>query len=351
MATNELTYFSNGDVGSVRYEISQLDQNSKLFAIQFKHFSKQSRIVQNLSISNALIALSNDCTIKCIDINTLKVNCELKGHDNIVTDVIFSHTNPYIIWSSSLDGTIRNWDLRTATPGNIIFQSLQGEAFQSIGININDDIISAGCDSIEIDSEVRSNLYLWDTRMGSIYKIFEDTFADSIDNCIFSPISPNILLTSSIDGLIYTLDIRENEENVCLYVLNPESSVNNLAFFGDDYQFIFCGQSDGAVSLWDTETGNQVRKYPKLTVSSTGNVGTILESYYDVMSKELYTICCDDNGNIRLLNLFSDGRVYLYANLADGHKSHVTAVHWNMTHNSIISTGEDGMMLLWKPKL
>ncbi|KTW25647.1 hypothetical protein T552_03507 [Pneumocystis carinii B80] len=61
--------------------------------------------------SSDLLAIAcDDFCIRVIDIETTKVVRELWGHTNRITDLVFSYDGRWII-SSSLDSTIRTWDL------------------------------------------------------------------------------------------------------------------------------------------------------------------------------------------------------------------------------------------------
>ncbi|CAG8442794.1 7967_t:CDS:10 [Ambispora gerdemannii] len=60
--------------------------------------------------SNLLAIASDDFTIRVIDVDTRKIVRAFSGHRNRITDLTFSHDGRWII-SSSLDSTIRTWDL------------------------------------------------------------------------------------------------------------------------------------------------------------------------------------------------------------------------------------------------
>ncbi|CCJ29734.1 unnamed protein product [Pneumocystis jirovecii] len=62
------------------------------------------------SSSDLLAIVSDDLCIRVIDIETKKIVRELWGHTNRITDLVFSHDARWLI-SSSLDSTIRTWDL------------------------------------------------------------------------------------------------------------------------------------------------------------------------------------------------------------------------------------------------
>ncbi|KAG5440145.1 hypothetical protein PCANB_001714 [Pneumocystis canis] len=61
-------------------------------------------------ISDLLAIVCDDLSIRIIDIETAKIVRELWGHTNRITDLVFSYDGKWII-SSSIDSTIRTWDL------------------------------------------------------------------------------------------------------------------------------------------------------------------------------------------------------------------------------------------------
>ncbi|CAG8455276.1 13892_t:CDS:10 [Ambispora leptoticha] len=74
------------------------------------YISSPVTILKYQTESNLLATASDDLTIRVIDVDTRKIVRAFSGHRNRITDLTFSQDGRWII-SSSLDSTIRTWDL------------------------------------------------------------------------------------------------------------------------------------------------------------------------------------------------------------------------------------------------
>ena len=78
------------------YELAEqrlFSDNSLIFPLKFKQSLNS---VDNFS--NVLLTASNENTVKCIDANTLVLVGELTGHTDIVMDVEFAKTSPFVVF-------------------------------------------------------------------------------------------------------------------------------------------------------------------------------------------------------------------------------------------------------------
>jgi WD40 repeat protein len=58
-------------------------------------------------------ASSSTNAIKIYDFNTQALVSQCVGHSETITEIVFSPTEPFVLYSSSMDGTIGTWDVRT----------------------------------------------------------------------------------------------------------------------------------------------------------------------------------------------------------------------------------------------
>jgi len=63
---------------------------------------------------DGIVASTSDHVIKAYSLSSSQLNhvCDLRGHGGSITDVAFT-VSPSMLHSSSVDGTIKGWDLRT----------------------------------------------------------------------------------------------------------------------------------------------------------------------------------------------------------------------------------------------
>ncbi|CAO3594707.1 unnamed protein product [Absidia cylindrospora] len=70
--------------------------------------------IRYLRDNDLLAVVCDDLGIRVIDVETYKIVREFWGHQNRITDIAFSPDGRWLI-SSSMDATVRTWDLPTAT--------------------------------------------------------------------------------------------------------------------------------------------------------------------------------------------------------------------------------------------
>eukprot|EP00800_Vazella_pourtalesii_P018582 TRINITY_DN6039_c0_g4_i1.p1 TRINITY_DN6039_c0_g4~~TRINITY_DN6039_c0_g4_i1.p1 ORF type:complete len:367 (-),score=63.84 TRINITY_DN6039_c0_g4_i1:242-1297(-) len=326
------------------YELAEqrlFSDNSLIFPLKFKQSLNS---VDNFS--NVLLTASNENTVKCIDANTLVLVGELTGHTDIVMDVEFAKTSPFVVWSCGLDGTVRSWDLRTNL-NEITFQSLEEDKLLSVSLSLDDQLVCGGGESLNQDEEeVKANMYIWDVKMKDYFQVYNEVFAESIDHVVFHPNNKPLLLAGCRDGLVYLFDVRENENNACLYVLNAEAGITQVDFFDHKHNNIYCLTDEGTIFLWESNEGNELCKFAK---SKLGN--DVIDCFYDERSEKLIAAVGNEKGDIEMVILNENGKKTPWFSLQNGHQAGVRALCWNFVSEKIITSCEDGMVALWIPKI
>ena len=317
---------------------------SEIFPLKFKQ--------SHISINNAtsvLLTISKENTLRCIDVNTLVMLGELVGHTDIVMDVEFAKTSPFTVWSCGLDGTVRCWDLRTNL-NEITFQALEEDKLLSVSLSLDDQLVCGGSESVNQDDEeeVKANMYIWDVKMKDYYQVYNEVFAESIDHVVFHPSNKPLLLAGCRDGLVYLFDVREKENNACMYVLNAEAGVSQIDFFSPELN-IYCLTDEGNVLLWESNEGNELCKYPKSKLGKESD--DVIDCFYDQRSEKLIAAVGNEKGDIEMVILNENGKSTPWFSLLHGHEAGVRAICWNFVSEKIITSCEDGMVALWKPKV
>ena len=355
MATNLVdTVMSPLNCVSASYGLTEqrlFCENNKTFPLRFKQsLLSYDALNFDSKFSNILLTTSAENTLRYIDANTLLVLGELTGHNGVVTDVTFAKTSPFIAWSCGLDGSVLSWDLRT-NKNEISFQSMDGDKLLSISASLNDEFVCTGAECVEQDEdEVKANLYVWDVKMKDYYQVYTDVFAESIDHCVFHPSTRHLLLTASRDGLVYLCDVREKENEACQYVLNTESGISQIAFYNSKKDSIYCVTDEGAIFLWESQEGNEICKFPNISLPGKSPCD-VIDCFFDERSEKLIAAVGSDKGNIDLVVLSEDGSQTPWLCLYGGHQATVRAICWNSTNERIITSCEDGMVSMWRPKI
>ncbi|TPX50362.1 hypothetical protein SeLEV6574_g00940 [Synchytrium endobioticum] len=105
--------------------------------------------------SNLLALASDDLSIRVIDVETTKVVREYVGHRNQITGLCFAPDGRWIV-SSSLDGTIRTWDVVSGSMIDVM-KLEDGNVATSIGFSPTGDFLA----SVHAD---KVGIYLWSNR-------------------------------------------------------------------------------------------------------------------------------------------------------------------------------------------
>merc|ERR1712013_385597 len=100
-------------------------------------------------------ALSGTNEIKIYSQDTFCCQCSLTGHEGRVTAVKFDRLSPSRVWSSSLDGSLRCWDLGDAKSlqGGTVFSQNDLVGYSALDINCDGTILAAGTEIIETDEK------------------------------------------------------------------------------------------------------------------------------------------------------------------------------------------------------
>jgi len=87
-------------------------------------------------IDKALVACSTSKNvINFYNIETNNLISRLNGHTNTISDIIWTQYQPDLLFSCSLDNTVRGWDLRTNTCPFVYNGDEKSEAFYSVDFN------------------------------------------------------------------------------------------------------------------------------------------------------------------------------------------------------------------------
>ncbi|KAG8228957.1 hypothetical protein J437_LFUL007708 [Ladona fulva] len=154
------------------------------------------------------------------------------GHDKSITGLRFSPKNPFLFYSSSLDATIKLWDLREKDKNVAEFKGCWKDdeggtaelAISAFDICNIDRLLVGGTECYVDDTF----LLFWDIRapgskpMGGYW----ESHTQDITQVKFHPSKPDLLASGSMDGLINIYDIRQScEDDALTTSLNTDSTV------------------------------------------------------------------------------------------------------------------------------
>ncbi|CAI0440439.1 unnamed protein product [Linum tenue] len=206
------------------------------------------QIVPKEDWTSMAVSLSTNA-IKLYSPVTAQYQGECRGHSGSINDISFSvSSTPHVLHSCSSDGTIRAWDTRTFQQVSCITAGPSQEVFSFSFGGSNDNLLAAGC---------KSQILFWDWRNKRQVACLEDSHVDDVTQVHFIPGRQDKLVSASVDGLmcIFNTGGSINDEDELDSVLNVETSIGKVGFFGDKFQKIWCLTHIESLSVWDWEEG------------------------------------------------------------------------------------------------
>ncbi|RYP77860.1 hypothetical protein DL771_000957 [Monosporascus sp. 5C6A] len=187
--------------------------------------------------SKLLASGSSDDTVRLWDTATGQLRQTFEGHQNDVTSVAFSHDSK-LLASGSDDNTVRVWDTATGQ----LRQTLEGHqnAVNSIAFSHDSKLLASGSD----DNTVR----IWDTATGQLQQTFGGQ--PYINSIAFSHDS-KLLASGSNDKTVRLWDTVTGQLR---QTLEGHEDVIYSVVFSHDSKLLASGSVDKTVRLWDTAT-------------------------------------------------------------------------------------------------
>ena len=266
---------------------------------------------------------------------------------------------PHLFQTSSADGFVRTWDLRTQ------------KAVESFASQNQRPIYSCSCDGTRVAGGAEEQLVLWDRRTRKTMAVFRDTHALDIVQLHFNHKHKDFLVSASEDGNLAVFDFSSviDEEDSFVGALSINTSVARLGFFGTDDENLWC--SSGTESLhwwgWKESCDPTISDTAGVTAESTTardllRIGTdpsdyIIRCYYDDSESTMYCISGSKEGAVAVYPchafqtsiVFGSHPAEVLLPGAKGHKDVVrdAIVIPHPSGHALVSGGEDGRLCLW----
>lgn len=300
-------------------------------------------------------AISDSHTIKVYDQDTFCSAVTLEGHSDTITNIMFDKNEKDFLWSSSMDGTLRLWDISAGGSGKEVFKSEQG--ITCFDINSTGKLLSL---ALEQDSD-SLDVVIHFMDIGDVNAIssldvlatFDDVHSDDVTKVLFHPQKEKVLFTASMDGLVSVLDLYLSssfDEDICLLrTLNVETSISNFGFFGPSNEFIFVLTHIETLQLWDFNDAElilgltDVRK--KIT-DSPYTIDYIIDCVYHETSQRLFLVGGTNSGTVNLFHVNLE-TLEPVQSLSCGHSEVVRCLIQNEKKDALFSGAEDGMICGW----
>ena len=253
------------------------------------------------------------------NINSL-TNFSLIGHDSCVLSVAISPDDKYIA-SSSIDGTIRLWNIYMNEPLVHIFEGHK-KAINSVSFSPDGrHIVSASADE---------TIRIWDVYTGKQIGAPLIGHKGGVNSAFFNPDGSQIV-SASFDKTIRIWDSKTGKQ-VGRTMIGHSESVNS-AYFSHDGCYIVSASDDKTIRIWDVSNGIQLGK------TMVGHTDRVSSARFSPNSKRI--VSASDDRTIRIWDvdttLFSNKSIYKKYNI----------INDSIKNNHIVSISNDGKAYNW----
>uniref|UniRef100_A0A8C1YYT6 WD repeat-containing protein 89 n=1 Tax=Cyprinus carpio TaxID=7962 RepID=A0A8C1YYT6_CYPCA len=317
------------------------------------------------SVSDVLAVCCSNHSVHLHSRETLRLVGELQGHTAPVCGVRFSHLSPHLLFTGSVDGTLRCWDIRRpGSDASQVFRSDSTHSYCSFDVSCSERVLCAGTEQVEEDSF----LVFWDVRMvqdrgetgsemDSLLGVYSESHSNDITTVKFHPRQADRLASGATDGLVNVFDLSlGGEDDALVTTCNCNSSASSLCWTGKDLDQLLCLTHDEGLHLWDVARPDSD---DTLTLLSSADArpmvqlpdGASLEYFVGGTwlsdEERILLVGGSNHGELHLLDCSGRGLRFIKS-LRGGHSATVRCFQWDAIGRSLLTGGEDGQLLQWK---
>lgn len=304
-------------------------------------------------------ALSN-LSIHSYDRETLKnIHTISNAHNERITDLTHSPiassgdaTNCPLVVSSSEDRFVKIFDLRTKGSHPVVCLKLIKEQALSVSIGYGGSLAAVGGSKGQIHFYDLRNIS--STNINAPLGSYVDAHTQEVTKVRFQQSQYNhsdttsIMVTASEDGLVNIFDTSQpSEESALKSVLNIQSPLREVGFFGPSLEGIFCLTGSETFSVWHYDSAQRLADFgdARTTLSSIANIPLqyMIGCHWD--GRDLNLLSGNTDGDCAYFKVDA-GSMSLKKVLSGGHKSCIRSLT-SLTNNVILTGGEDSRLCEW----
>jgi len=193
----------------------------------------------------------------------------INSHDKTVSQAAFAKCDANLLFTSSHDGTVKLWDIRSPATSKIEFKDeskQEGPPSSSLkpilcfDTNSTNSLVCAGTEQVGSSSY----LLFWDIRAGSMMGGYWESHSDDITCVKFNPDKGNMIASGDVEGTLNVFDLNEQEEDEALLCShNAEDSVAKMTWFQkkDKMDFVAVTTHTESLQVFDAEESQLLQKF------------------------------------------------------------------------------------------
>ncbi|CAH0489580.1 unnamed protein product [Peronospora farinosa] len=276
-------------------------------------------------------------------LETLALQHEFHAHNSTIHEIWTSQSSPYQLATCSSDECVKLWDTRTALPALVV---PVGQEVWSLSINHDETLLAAGTDNLVL---------FYDVRTGAKLGEYGESHVDAVTKVRFHPTQPAFVVTASEDGVVCCFDCRIPDEDEALEsILNVESAVTTLGFFGELKENIYCLTGTETLDLWNIWTAKRLHHYDTIRDDCNSNglaTDYLIDCVYNDQSNDLVLLVGNHDGDVNAVNIgtnaASAGKLQHVAALKGGHKACIRCIYYDPESTTMFTGGEDTRLCKW----
>jgi WD40 repeat protein len=272
------------------------------------------------------------------------------GQQRQTTDLACDSFNALI--SSSRDGSVSLFDVRQPSPA-LSFQleaSSKGEEALSVALGYQGALAAVGSSKAQI--------HFFDINSGGkLLGSYQDAHTEDVTRVRFQPddstaATTSMLVSGSEDGLACLFDTAQPSEELALQgVLNVQSSLREVGFFGPAYEGVYCLTGSETLSVWHHDTAQRICDFgPEVRQNLTKLAGMPVDYLVDchwASNDQQLTLLTGNHAGDGTLFKVDAGTIAPLHKLQNGHRGDIRS--WCPTSNDDIfcTVGEDARLCEW----
>jgi WD40 repeat protein len=161
----------------------------------------------------------------------------------------------------------------------------------------------------------------------------------------------SLLVSASEDGLACIFDTNQPSEEAALQgVLNVQTPLRQVGFFGPSYEGVYCLTGSETLSVWHHDTAQRICDFgATLREELTSVIGTpvqyLVDCYWNPSKNNLCLLTGSHTGEGSVFQVDA-GRIFPLFNLNNGHKGDIRS--WcHIAANRFVTVGEDARLCEW----
>lgn len=279
-----------------------------------------------------LISGSRDRTLRVWDLRRAEIVRDFTGHNVSGTRGVVAVYGPgdRTILSGGFDGTLRLWD----TESGLTMQEMLGHEGQINGVDLSDD------GSLAVSGGADERVIVWDVASGAALFTLEPGNG-TINRVRFLPESTQFViggerggpsLWDAADGqrvrTFTAIPCPQADDNA------PTVTTINTLVLSTDGSLLLTGGADECVTVWDTASGDPVKRFPRLGVEVRAVA---------ISADNTQVAIGGINGPITLWRMDQDQSVASFT----GHNRAVVGMAFSPDGSSLLSASADATVRLW----